>query len=123
MMFGVNLSAIVLTSVALIVSGEVPIVIEFLYYNPLALFYNVVTAISSATGQLFIYYTIKRFGPVIFTIIMTSRQIISMVVSTIFFRHPFPWTAILGAILVFVSVFHSIYREIFKKGSGGGEGC
>jgi len=59
MMFGVNLSAICITASALALGGEIPQIIEFLLYNPLALFHNVVTAVSSATGQLFIYYTIK----------------------------------------------------------------
>ena len=33
------------------------------------------TAIASASGQLFIFATISKFGPVIFTIIMTIRQV------------------------------------------------
>ena len=33
------------------------------------------TACSTA-GQLFIYYTISTFGPVVFVIIMTIRQVI-----------------------------------------------
>ena len=34
------------------------------------------TAISSALGQLFIFATISKFGPVVFTIIMTVRQVL-----------------------------------------------
>ncbi|CAM9986110.1 unnamed protein product [Sphacelaria rigidula] len=40
-------------------------------------------SVTSATGQLFIFYTIKKFGPIIFTIIMTTRQMLSLVVSSI----------------------------------------
>lgn len=114
MMFGVNLSAIAITSAALVVSGELSMVMEFLYYNPLAIAYNVITAITSATGQMFIYYTIKTFGPVVFTIIMTTRQIVSMVVSTLYFHHPMPLSAVGGAVVVFSCVFHSIYRQTQK---------
>lgn len=35
----------------------------------------VVLSVSSAVGQLFIFYTIATFGPVVFTIIMTVRQV------------------------------------------------
>lgn len=35
----------------------------------------VVLSICSAVGQLFIYHTIDVFGPVVFTIIMTLRQV------------------------------------------------
>lgn len=51
-------------------------VMEFLSYHPQALVFNIITAITSATGQLFIFYTIKQFGPVVFTIIMTTRQVL-----------------------------------------------
>lgn len=35
MMFGVNVSAIILTLMALVASGDIPSVCEFLWYNPL----------------------------------------------------------------------------------------
>jgi adenosine 3'-phospho 5'-phosphosulfate transporter B2 len=34
-----------------------------------------ILSICSAAGQLFIYYTIATFGPVVFVIIMTIRQV------------------------------------------------
>lgn len=34
-----------------------------------------ILSISSAIGQLFIFYTISSFGPVVFTIMMTIRQV------------------------------------------------
>lgn len=52
MMFGVNVSSIAITMAAMVLSGEIPTVAEFLYYNPLALWYNVLTAITSTTGQM-----------------------------------------------------------------------
>jgi len=52
MMYGVNVSSILITMAAMILSGEIPTVAEFLYYNPLALWYNILTAITSTTGQM-----------------------------------------------------------------------
>jgi adenosine 3'-phospho 5'-phosphosulfate transporter B2 len=111
MMFGVNLWSITFTVVALISSGELIGIIDFLLVNPNALYYNVVTAITSTTGQLFIYYTIKRFGPITLTIIMTTRQMFSMIISTIIFAHPMSVTMICGELVVFGAVGHSIYRK------------
>jgi len=34
-----------------------------------------ILSVCSAAGQLFIYYTIATFGPVVFVIIMTIRQV------------------------------------------------
>lgn len=115
MMYGVNVSSIIVTTVALIASGEIPKVIEFMSYNPMALWYNVMTAITSTTGQIAIFYTIKKFGPIVFTIIMTTRQMMSIILSTILFGHHMTLGGIMGAILVFVAIFHSVYRQMKNK--------
>lgn len=117
MMYGVNVSSIIVTTVALIASGEIPKVIEFMSYNPMALWYNVLTAITSTTGQIAIFYTIKKFGPIVFTIIMTTRQMMSIILSTILFGHHMTLGGAMGAILVFVAIFHSVYRQVKNKKS------
>eukprot|EP00904_Undaria_pinnatifida_P010700 jgi/Undpi1/6760/HiC_scaffold_21.g09239.m1 len=83
MMFGVNLFSILFTTMSLIYSGEFSKGFAFISTYPDALFHVVTLSITSATGQLFIFYTIKKFGPIIFTIIMTTRQMVSLVVSAI----------------------------------------
>lgn len=115
MMFGVNVSAIVITILALVLSGELLVVIEFLRYNPNALYYNIVTAITSTTGQFSIFYTIKRFGPIVFTVIMTTRQMLSIVISNYVFNHSMPLQSYIGAIIVFSVVGWSIYRKVQEK--------
>lgn len=111
MMFGINVSSIIMTIAALLVSGEIPQVIEFFYYNPKTLWYNVLTAITSTTGQIAIFYTIKKFGPIVFTIIMTTRQMFSIVISNVMFGHHLSIESYLGAFVVFLAVFHSIRRQ------------
>jgi adenosine 3'-phospho 5'-phosphosulfate transporter B2 len=106
MMFGVNVSAIIITIAAMIVGGDLPVVIEFMVYNPNALWYNVLTAITSTTGQMAIFYTIKRFGPIAFTIIMTTRQMLSILLSNMLFGHSMTLQMWFGALLVFLAVFH-----------------
>merc|ERR1719491_2793090 len=114
-MLGVNTSAIVITSLGLIVTGDIPIVYEFLSANPNVFTYNVITAITSASGQLFIYYTIKEFGPIVFTIIMTVRQMISICISAYKFGHVISPKAMVGAILVFGVLFYQIRRKWMAK--------
>jgi adenosine 3'-phospho 5'-phosphosulfate transporter B2 len=115
MMFGVNCSAILITMAALVVQNELPAVFEFMAANPPAVWNNVITAVTSATGQMFIFYTIKSFGPVVFTIIMTTRQMISMVISTVLFGHTFTAGSMGGATLVFASLFYHVYRKKTEK--------
>jgi len=115
MMFGVNCSAIIITVLALVAQNEIPAVVEFLTHNPQAVWNNVVTAITSATGQMFIFYTIKTFGPVVFTIIMTTRQMISMCISTIYFGHTITKGSMFGALIVFGTLFYRIARKRAQK--------
>ena len=84
------------------------------------------TAISSAAGQLFIFATISRFGPVVFTIIMTVRQVslhnlihvgtkivffqgLSILLSCLLYKHHITVIGILGIFTVFLAIFLRIY--------------
>jgi adenosine 3'-phospho 5'-phosphosulfate transporter B2 len=111
MMFGVNLSSIILTISALVLSGELPAVIEFFHYHPESFWFNMLTAVTSTTGQIAIFYTIKRFGAIIFTIIMTTRQVLSIIISTFLFGHEISAQSMFGAVVVFAAVAHSIWRQ------------
>jgi adenosine 3'-phospho 5'-phosphosulfate transporter B2 len=68
-----------------------------------------ILSITSATGQLFIFYTIKEFGPVHFTIIMTSRQILSLVISCLTFGHTLHLMGWISTVIVFSVVLYRIY--------------
>jgi solute carrier family 35 (adenosine 3'-phospho 5'-phosphosulfate transporter), member B2 len=100
---------------ALLFSGELPELIMFLQYNPDALYYNIITAICSTTGQFAIFYTIKRFGPDVFTVIMTTRQMLSIVVSNYIFNHSMTLQSYVGAFIVFSVISYAIYRKIREK--------
>jgi solute carrier family 35 (adenosine 3'-phospho 5'-phosphosulfate transporter), member B2 len=115
MMLGVNVSAICITTAGLILSGDLPIVLEFLQANPEAFHYNIITAITSASGQLCIFYTIKEFGPIVFTIIMTTRQLFSICLSSMFFHHEIPLQASIGAVLVFGVLFYQIQKKYYNR--------
>jgi adenosine 3'-phospho 5'-phosphosulfate transporter B2 len=119
MMLGVNSTAILMTSAGLVLGGDIPKIIEFFKVNPTVFQYNVITAITSASGQLFIYTTIKEFGPIVFTVIMTTRQMISICISSILFGHTMGFKALIGAGLVFGVLFYQIRKKYLAKKSGG----
>ena len=73
----------------------------------------------STTGQLFIFYTIKRFGPVALTITMTTRQMISMVISCLLFGHTISFMSIVGTFIVFGAVLASIRRQYLERKNKG----
>ena len=55
-------------------------------------------------GQLFIFYTIKRYGPLVFATIQTVRQLLSIVLSILFFAHPLNAMEVLGIGIVFTTL-------------------
>ena len=98
------------TLAALLASSEFFSTLRFLADNPAAIWDQVVISITSATGQLFIYFTIRKFGPVVFTIIMTTRQMFSMVLSTVAFGHALGPYSYIAALVVFGTIFYRIKR-------------
>ena len=84
---------------------------NFILEDSLAMYHTIILSITSAVGQLFIFYTIKEFGPVIFTIFMTTRQIFSLFLSCILFAHSLNLLSWVGALIVFVVVFYRIKRK------------
>jgi len=109
MMAGVNLFSCLLTSVSLLQQGVFYTSLIFMSQYSRFLFDCVVLSICSACGQLFIYYTISKFGPVVFVIIMTVRQVFSVIISCIVFHHALAPVAIIGIIIIFCALFLKIY--------------
>ncbi len=106
-----NYTSQLLTGLTLFQSGEFLSSLAFILADSSAFLHMTILSITSATGQLFIYYTIKEFGPVVFTIIMTTRQIFSLFVSCILYSHPLAALSWLSALFVFGVVFNRIYRK------------
>ena len=66
-------------------------------------------------GQLFIFHTISSYVPVVFTIIMTCRQVVSVVLSCIMFHHALGPVAILGIFIILSALTLKIYCRYKMK--------
>ena len=110
MMLGVNIWSMILTLGSLLLTGEFFTSVAFLLADSSAALHMLVLSITSASGQLFIFYTIKEFGPVVFTIIM-SRQVMSLFLSCLLFSHSLSVQGWIGSLAVFAIVFFRIYRK------------
>lgn len=109
MMLGVNIWSMILTGFALYHSGEFVSSVAFVLSDSTACIHMMVLSITSAIGQLFIFYTIKEFGPMIFTVMMTTRQIFSLCISCLTFGHALHVIGWISSVLVFAVVFNRIY--------------
>ncbi|MEW5319087.1 MAG: hypothetical protein WDW38_010258 [Sanguina aurantia] len=75
-----------LSFVASLATQQLQPSILFLIRNPDALVWIAALSLSSAAVQLLISYTIKRYGALVFAIIMTTRQFFSILLSSLVFR-------------------------------------
>lgn len=109
MMVGVNFFSSLFTLGSMVFRGTLLSNLAFLLNHSEFLFHAVVLSICSAVGQLFIFYTIKQFGPLVFTLIMTTRQALSIFISCVVYGHSMDLQAVLGVLLVFTSLFLRMY--------------
>ncbi|XP_067013543.1 adenosine 3'-phospho 5'-phosphosulfate transporter 1 [Anabrus simplex] len=109
MMCGVNLFSCLFTAVSLAQQGGFIHSLNFMTQFPKFVFDCLVLSVCSAGGQLFIYFTISTFGPVVFVIIMTIRQGLAILLSCIFYQHHISAIGVFGVIVVFVSIFLRVY--------------
>lgn len=109
MMCGVNLFSSFFTAASLSVQGGFLASLQFATEHPKFIIDCIVLSISSAIGQLFIFYTISVFGPVVFTIIMTVRQAIAIMLSCFIYNHSITNSGICGILVVFLAIFLRVY--------------
>lgn len=109
MMCGVNLFSTLFTAASLLVQGGFSEGIAFATEHPKFLIDCIILSISSTIGQLFIFFTISKFGAVIFTIIMTTRQAIAILLSCLIYHHDISVLGTFGVVIVFLAIFLRIY--------------
>lgn len=115
MMYGTNLFSTFFTLWTLVQQGTFMSCITFTTTYPLFAWHSLLLSITSATGQIFIFKTIHIYGALVFAIIMTTRQVLSILLSALVFHHSFTLQAWCGVGLVFVAMFARIYVESGEK--------
>ncbi|KAM9704215.1 adenosine 3'-phospho 5'-phosphosulfate transporter 1 [Menidia menidia] len=117
MMFGVNLFSCLLTVGSLLEQGALFDSLAFMARQSEFAFHAVLLSVCSACGQLFIFYTINQFGAAAFTIIMTLRQAIAILLSCFLYGHAVTPVGSLGVAVVFLALFLRVYaRSRVKSG-------
>jgi len=99
-----------------IVSFQMGGFVKFVMENPLVIKDLVLLAILGTFGQVFIFYTIANFSPLILSIVTTTRKFFTVLFSILMYNHPinlYQWMAI-G--LVFVGVFVEMLSGSKKHG-------
>ncbi|XP_014467175.1 PREDICTED: adenosine 3'-phospho 5'-phosphosulfate transporter 1-like [Dinoponera quadriceps] len=109
MMCAVNMFSCLLTAMSLFQQSSFPLIFAFMTMYPRFIVDCLLISICSAGGQLYIFYTISKFGPVTLVIIMTIRQGLAILLSCLIYHHEITVIGVFGVLLVFGSVFLRIY--------------
>lgn len=108
-----------LSGAYLIASGELMEALVFVARHPAALGAILALSVVSTSVQLFIFFTIRRFGALSFAMLMTLRQFASLCFSVVIFEHHPTLLQWLGAVLVVAAL---VMRTMHKQRSGETDG-
>eukprot|EP00567_Pseudictyota_dubia_P004700 CAMPEP_0197443520 /NCGR_PEP_ID=MMETSP1175-20131217/9239_1 /TAXON_ID=1003142 /ORGANISM="Triceratium dubium, Strain CCMP147" /LENGTH=452 /DNA_ID=CAMNT_0042974161 /DNA_START=475 /DNA_END=1833 /DNA_ORIENTATION=+ len=115
LMFATSAFSTVLSFITLVHSKELWPALSFVYRHSEIHLHFFMFSICSTIGQLFIFYTIKNFGAVVFTIIMTTRILLSIALSCILYGHEVTSVGFLGLMMVMGAVCYRIKRKAEGK--------
>lgn len=90
-------------------------VFAFCADHPACIFHIICMSCCSAVGQLFIFYTIKKFGAVVFATAMVSRSIISVLLSIALFNHTITAVGAFGMAISFGGLICKVYLKYDKS--------
>ncbi|KMZ70613.1 UDP-galactose/UDP-glucose transporter 5B [Zostera marina] len=89
----------------LILQGQLFSAIDFVIRHENCLFDVVLLSTVATASQFFISYTIRTFGALTFATIMTTRQLLSILLSCAWFAHPLSWIQWSGGSIVFGALY------------------
>lgn len=105
LMFITNLYSCIFTLTSLIHQDQLIESINFIREHDGIMEHIILLSLTSAVGSIFIFITIQKFGALIFSLIMTTRQVLSIVLSSIMYQHSLTLQSIIGIILIFLTLF------------------
>ena len=115
MMLIMNAFSAVFSFITLVHQEKLSSAMTFVYVHPKIILHLVIFCICSTVGQLFIFYTVKNFGAVVFSIIMSMRILFSTILSCFVYSHPIKELGFLGIAIVFGAIFYRIRRKTEGK--------
>jgi adenosine 3'-phospho 5'-phosphosulfate transporter B2 len=111
MMLIMNAFSAVFSFITLVHMEELYVVFEFLYNHQNMIVHLLFFCVASTVGQLFIFYTVKSFGAVVFSVIMSVRILVSTLLSCMVYSHPVTELGFVGMAIVFGGIAYRTKRK------------
>lgn len=114
--FYTTLCSCILSLSGLILQGNLLLAVDFVARHNDCFFDIALLSTVATASQFFISYTIRTFGALTFATIMTTRQLVSIMLSCMWFAHPLSPIQWFGAVVVFGSLYmKSFMRTVSQK--------
>jgi len=91
----------------------------FLYRHPGCAINVILLSLAAAAGQLFISMTIKNYGSLVFATIMTTRQVLSILLSSILFSQALSMGQISALVLLFGGLYFNTLMKVREARQAG----
>jgi len=104
LMLNMNLWSLLYLFPAILISQEFTSFIQFITRHPSVINLIIGFGLTSAIGQIFIFAAITNFGPLMTSIVTTTRKFFTILASVIIFQHPITFTQGIGTSLVFLGL-------------------
>ena len=115
MMLVINAFSSAFSFITLVHQEELYVAMSFVYAHPIISLHMLIFTICSTVGQLYIFYTVKNFGAVVFSIIMSMRILLSVLLSCLVYSHPVTELGVVGIVVVFGAITYRIMRKTEGK--------
>lgn len=111
LMFATSAFSTALSFITLVHNGDLWPAFDFIVRHSEIQLHFFMFSVCSTIGQLFIFYTIKNFGAVMFAIIMTTRVLFSIAISVAMYGHRVTAVGFYGLVVVVGAVLYRIKRK------------
>ncbi|KAK9318170.1 UAA transporter [Lipomyces starkeyi] len=117
MMCGINVMATLLTSAFLVTpfSRQLHDSLEFFKLYPQVLYDILSFSVCGAIGQVFIFFTLSKFGSLTLVTVTVTRKMMSMLLSVVWFSHKLTVGQWAGVLMVFGGVGGEALMKYFEK--------
>lgn len=105
MMKATNGWSIIFVSVALAATGEGLKFLEFAHRYPSIINNLLILGVTQAIGQLFLYSMVSSFGPLVVSVVTTTRKFFTVLGSVLLFGNALSSRQWIGAVFVFAGLF------------------
>lgn len=117
MMCGINAISTVLTSLFLLspFSNQLATSLAFIHEHPAVLKDIVLFGLCGALGQVFIFYTLGKYGSMILVTVTVTRKMFSMLLSVVWFNHSLSFGQWIGVLAVFGAIGSEAYIKYLES--------